>query len=432
MKRVISLLCAVVFASAFFSSCSGRSGASDTITVYYLSSVSENSEEAISSLELPYNAKMSRVEAALARLLSDPENLGYLSPFSKGVKVLNVSITEEGCAEVDFSLEYGLMKGWQLSAANACTVMTLCAIDGIESVRFLCDGEPYSVTGGSVMTSEDVVTNELALNPIETELTLYFEADGLLVPEKRKVISRENEFIGPYVIEELISGPETHGLSPTIPKDSKLISISYSQGICTVNMSVSFLSGIEKSRQAEVTALTSICKSLSAVGGISGVRFLVDGEQLYGTRVMQPGGGAISGSDANTAAVTVYTPNRDGTALEPVGYAMSLSESKSPAELIMLRLAGGIDGCGFLSPFDGSALFSEAYLSESVFTVNFVGAAQLTPTEGILEELLIQSIVLTVTENLVNAKTVRILVGGELYGEYSPKYNLIESAQDEF
>jgi spore germination protein GerM len=319
------------------------------------------------------------------------------------------------------------MTGWQLSTANTCAVMTLCDIDGIDSVKFLCGGEPYSINGGGIMTSEDVVTNDLALNPIETELTLYFLQNGLLVPEKRKIISLENEFVGPYVIGELISGPKTKGLSPTIPRDSRLVSISQSEGICTINLSVTFLSGIEKSRQIEVAALSSITESLCAIDGISGVHFLVDGDQLYGSAIMQPNGTMLAGESNKPVIFTAYMPNRDGTALEPVTAAMAPVEEKSTEELIMLRLAGGIDRCGFLSAFKGCALFSKAYLYGSAYIVDFTGASELAPAEGVSEDLLIQSIVLTITENLIYAKTVRIYAGGELVGEYSPDYSKIKT-----
>ena len=78
------------------------------------------------------------------------------------------------------------------------------------------------------------------------------------------------------VVEQLISGPITEGAYPTIPPETKLISISTKDGICYVNLDNGFLG--QGYDVTEAVPIYSIVNSLTGITGISRVQILVNGE----------------------------------------------------------------------------------------------------------------------------------------------------------
>jgi germination protein M len=85
-----------------------------------------------------------------------------------------------------------------------------------------------------------------------------------------------NVAVEKVVVEQLIAGPTEEGFYPTIPKDTKVMSVTTKDGVCYVNLDTGF-TGQGYDVLGAVT-IYSIVNSLTELPGISSVQLLVNGE----------------------------------------------------------------------------------------------------------------------------------------------------------
>ena len=78
------------------------------------------------------------------------------------------------------------------------------------------------------------------------------------------------------VLEQLIRGPITKDAYPTIPSDTKILSVSTKDGICYVNFDEGFLG--QGYNVLEEIPIYSIVNSLTEIPGINKVQILINGE----------------------------------------------------------------------------------------------------------------------------------------------------------
>ena len=84
------------------------------------------------------------IPALVDALLSPPETQGLATPFPEGVRLLSWEL-EEGRLHLDLSEQYGGLSGVDLTVADACLTLTLCQVEGVESVYVTVEGReiPY-------------------------------------------------------------------------------------------------------------------------------------------------------------------------------------------------------------------------------------------------------------------------------------------------
>ena len=84
------------------------------------------------------------IPALVDALLSPPETQGLATPFPEGVRLLSWEL-EEGRLHLDLSEQYGGLSGVDLTVAEACLTLTLCQVEGVESVYVTVEGReiPY-------------------------------------------------------------------------------------------------------------------------------------------------------------------------------------------------------------------------------------------------------------------------------------------------
>lgn len=112
-------------------------------------------------------------------------------------------------------------------------------------------------------------------------VNLYFGNSGneYLVKEQR-AIERSIESKEEVILRELINGPRDYRISATIPKQTRLYSVTTAEGICYVNFSKEFADNFNGDEREEITAVYSIVNSLTELNHISKVQILVEGERL--------------------------------------------------------------------------------------------------------------------------------------------------------
>ncbi len=112
-------------------------------------------------------------------------------------------------------------------------------------------------------------------------VTLYFSDSQAmyLVPEKRQV-TRTNEPLEEIIVKELIKGPAEKGHLPTIPAETKLLSVSVVDGVAYLDFSKELQTKHWGGSTGEMMTIGSVTNSLDGVNGIKKVQFLVEGKKL--------------------------------------------------------------------------------------------------------------------------------------------------------
>jgi germination protein M len=141
---------------------------------------------------------------------------------------------------------------------------------------------------GQAMGEED--SSQVTQEPQDTQgpvtLTLYFMGSTptsfYLVPEKRTV--PYTQAVARAAMEELIKGPAAgSSLAAILPDTVKVLDVSVSDGVCTVNLSKEILTDKAKAggagAEVEGLALASIANTLTEFPTIQKVKLLVEGEQ---------------------------------------------------------------------------------------------------------------------------------------------------------
>ncbi len=227
-----------------------------------------------------------RAGELIARLRSEPEKITLKKPIPDEIKINSWEINEN-ILNIDFSETYRELTGISEILSRACVVKTLCQIEGVDKVEYTIDGQPlmYSELNPiGAMSGSDFIDNTGGETTYyqTVQLSLYYtDAEG-----KKLVNTRHNiEFDGTFSLEELvirqlIDGPlEEENLAPVIPSGTKINKVSFKDGICYVDLSKEFLSGLDG--VSDEVVVYSIVNSLAEVGSVAKVQLWIDGK-TYG------------------------------------------------------------------------------------------------------------------------------------------------------
>lgn len=132
----------------------------------------------------------------------------------------------------------------------------------------------------SVVAKEKLENSKNDANEETTDITLYFgqgEDSSEIVKEERLVDNEE--LIGEIIMQELIKGPATVSEGKAlIPKDTRLLNFSISEGIAHINFSGEIKTNMTQNE--EDALLKSITTSMMQLASVSKVLITVDSERV--------------------------------------------------------------------------------------------------------------------------------------------------------
>ncbi|HER24220.1 MAG TPA: sporulation protein [Candidatus Atribacteria bacterium] len=140
-------------------------------------------------------------------------------------------------------------------------------------------------------TERPVITKEVPykeeeikeVQPIQTEemaeVNLYFSDSQAmyLQPEKRKI--SQTSSLARQVVIELIKGPESSDLYPTIPPETQVNEVYIADEIVYVDLSEEIFTNHPGGSSGELMTVYSIVNTLTEIPSIKGVQILVEGNQ---------------------------------------------------------------------------------------------------------------------------------------------------------
>ena len=114
------------------------------------------------------------------------------------------------------------------------------------------------------------------------EIILYFvnsDATGL-VAEERLIKTKAEDQLPQIIVEELLRGPKTPELSPTMPEGTALLGVEVEKGKASVNLSKEVQENFNVGAMGEGYIIYSLVNSLTELPDIETVQILVEGRTV--------------------------------------------------------------------------------------------------------------------------------------------------------
>ena len=285
MKKTL-LLTAVISAVLLLGACSADSSGENYD--YYISYISKDTTTLVDVGYEPAGLEYSDADTGvligelMQQLSTETNEVGYYAPLSGNAEVESYELKRERLY-ITFSEAYSELDEVRKVLTRCAIVRTMTQVDGVNSVEFYVGDEPVKDSKGNVvgaMKHDDIIMNPgEQINGInEYNLILYF-ADSTgeaLVAEKRNVYTSANTSVEKLIVEELIKGPENEKLLSTIPEGTSIISVSFLDGVCFVNLSDGFLN--QNYDISESAVIYSIVDSLTGLDEVQYVQISVNGD----------------------------------------------------------------------------------------------------------------------------------------------------------
>ena len=223
-----------------------------------------------------------KIEELLLKLEEAPESVDYRRTIPENVTLLQYTLDRKQLY-LDFSSEYlNLDKATEV-LVRAAVVHTMTQVEEVSYIGFQIAGEPLKDTKGNnigLMNANTFLDNmgseENATKIVKLNLYYANKSGDKLKTQSSVLEYNANVAVEKVVVEQLIAGPSEEGFFATIPKDTKVMSITTKDGVCYVNLDTAF-TGQGYDVLGAVT-IYSIVNSLTEISGISSVQILVNGE----------------------------------------------------------------------------------------------------------------------------------------------------------
>lgn len=222
-----------------------------------------------------------QVESMLMRLLRSPSD-EYEVGLPKDCEILDYTL-DGNQLTIYFSDQYVEMDTTLEVLTRACIVKTLIQINQIQGISFMVNDGPLRNAKGEYvgMMTEDTFIENVGqqINTIASQdITLYVaSADGHHLHGIRKsVYTSTNISSEKLIVKHLLDMHKGKDYQPSLPVNTKLISVSTLDGVCIVNFDSGFLE--QNYLIDEDVVIYSIVDSLCELSTVNKVQISVNGE----------------------------------------------------------------------------------------------------------------------------------------------------------
>lgn len=189
---------------------------------------------------------------------------------------------EDNTLTLNMSADYRRLDRTREILVRAALVNTMCEVRGVENVALTIEGEPLTDADGDLIGSQSgedfIFSSDSELRTYErVQLHLYYanESGTGLVSTYRTVVYNSNIALERLVVEEVIKGPNTDVVYPTLNEETRILSVTTRDGTCYVNLDRNLLS--DPYDVTSRVAIYSLVNSLTELSSVSSVQISVDG-----------------------------------------------------------------------------------------------------------------------------------------------------------
>lgn len=269
----------------------------------------------------------------------------------------------------------------------------------------------------------------------KTELKIYFKdsVSNELCEEIRHVDAGKNpsgEELARIAIDEIIKGPQNEKNAPVISSDAKLLSLTISDGVATVDVSKHFLN--KKGVDALVLRFAFV-NTLCNIKGIEGIVIQVEGSPLVSENTGKEFGVlSISDIALNTddnVTISLYFPDNKYESLVLEKRAVDVQQTLSLEKAIVSELIKGPTKKGLTASIPEGTMLLGIETKDGVCYVNFSSEFCTKALSGSYGTTFTLYSVVNSLCSLENVSSVQIQVNGETAVEFG---NIVLDAPYEF
>lgn len=248
------------------------------IKIFYL----DTSQTSIVGMDyLPTSDNKNDLIKELIGVISqNPKSSSMKKAKPDSIVIQDYHLMEDGRLTLDFNSEYLNFTGVAEILSRATIVKTLSQIDGVDYVDFTINGQPLMDSFDKpvgLMKESDFINSIYAENVL---VTIYFsnEEGTRLVPSNLRITYDGNITIAELIVNRLILGPIEEGMLSTMPKGTKINSITVKEGMCYVDFNEEFLN-----KNTDVDSeliIYSVVNSLVELSYVNRVQFTINGAMV--------------------------------------------------------------------------------------------------------------------------------------------------------
>ncbi|MCD8122133.1 MAG: GerMN domain-containing protein [Clostridiales bacterium] len=280
VPAVVLLLFAVL---AVVSGCARKEGPREgeqRYSIYYLNSA------ATRLVAYDYDTATEDVDSLLQELM---ENLMRVPAELDAQVAMTDKVEYQGYRKEDmvlylfFDNNYSAMSSYREILCRAALTLTLTQAPGVDYINIYSGGQPLldsSQMPVGMISASNFVDSITDVNAYErAELTLYFtdEEGEFLYPETRSVMHNVNTSVERVIVDELIGGPESSSLRPTLNPSTRVLNVSVNENVCYLNLDATFLNNTLEVK--DYIPIYSIVNSLLEQLSVNRVQISVNGSQ---------------------------------------------------------------------------------------------------------------------------------------------------------
>lgn len=370
MKRILCISLLSIILLSLCTACKTLNKASEQMVYpvefyYRRTSIDYGTEDGVISAQtVDIGTSDLEYSELLQQYLDYPVEEGLESPFPKQTQILSIN-TGNNVITVQLGGAYAGLTGIQATIADACIAKTLLSYTEAEKILLLITDEAGQTVRSKKIAECDVLLFDDSSSTDSTSVTLYYtdETARYLIPERRTIPYMTEAELPTYIIEQLLAGPETIGLKPTLPDGTLLLDINVDNAICAVDFSADFLNNRPQTVSEERMAILSVVNSLTALDSIEQVQFYIEGRRQERLSFLNLSGQFVSDShangpfreDLNEFDATIYLPTEGSGLLYAIPARLKLG-SETIAESVLQMLSDYEPKNGLLNPLFGKPL----------------------------------------------------------------------------
>ena len=284
MKRMICmLLCAVLLLSG----CTRKQYRTPGTFYYHRSETSYSGTDGVCAPEVrELHGIDSDLDAVLELYCAGPISADLNNPLPPDAQVLSWELSE-GVLTLNFSESLSRLSGIELTVAAACLARTFLELTGAQTLVLTADG---ALLGGETalrMTAGELELRDSSLDQQRRDYTVYYATldRKYLVGHQVSLDPVGAKALPEQLLEQLLTPPTGEELLCPLPIGTRILSVSVSGGVCTVDLSGEFESRRFRSLTAQCLSLLSVVNTLTELEDIDRVEFTVEGSLLirYGS-----------------------------------------------------------------------------------------------------------------------------------------------------
>ena len=221
-------------------------------------------------------------EELLEEMKQKPEKTSYVPVVGDSYDIVNYAISEKAIT-LNMDERFREVDPIKSILVQAALVRTLTQCEDIQVVSMTINGEALQDASGNVvgpMKADLFIDNAgEEISPVETvKMTLYFAKEGGKTLEKvnRTLEYNSNISMERLVVEQVLKGPNSDVVFPTLNPAAKVLSVTTRDGVCYVNLDQAFLT--EPYGVTSQVAIYSLVNSLTELSSVSAVQITIEGK----------------------------------------------------------------------------------------------------------------------------------------------------------